>query len=449
MRLTLLFMVLGLLFSCNITEEEIINSSYRGKVKEKDPLEGKEFPKDGIGTQWENFVEVPSLKLLNAEKYPQDIKIYDESADKVYDNNKPDHVHRKLHGHSDIVCHVDKITDAPSDKKVSYTLHHIVPRHADRSFIQPPSATEMPHDLGYIAPVVLRSSAKEYIMWYTKVQKIYDTSPGQNNFLQNFHYSYKVECKKSIDGGQKWNPETTFRNGFKRLEGILKGGIIVFDVIEDNGSYLLWYLGKTVPSDKDVGWRLYSATWSHSQNIWIVDVGSTPFLLKDIEAVGFDTHSISKGSGFYDPVDGVYKLWYGGSNGVNERVGLAFSSNGEVSAVKEREPAIFSGRTNKFDSEAVTDPYIMKEGDLYRMWYSGYDGKNWSIGLAYSWDGVKFTYSNDSYSPVIADPAITDKADYRFPCVIKEGDKYKMWYSKREYGTDIWKIEMATSSLPK
>jgi len=42
---------------------------------------------------------------------------------------------------------------------------------------------------------------------------------------------------------------------------------------------------------------------------------------------------------------------------------------------------------------------VVRDGDEYKLWYSGYDGKTWRIGLATSRDGINWT--KDHRNPVL------------------------------------------------
>ena len=44
-------------------------------------------------------------------------------------------------------------------------------------------------------------------------------------------------------------------------------------------------------------------------------------------------------------------------------------------------------------------PCVVRDGDEYKLWCSGYDGKTWRIGLATSRDGINWT--KDHRNPVL------------------------------------------------
>ncbi len=85
------------------------------------------------------------------------------------------------------------------------------------------------------------------------------------------------------------------------------------------------------------------------------------------------------------------------------------------------------------------DISVLKEGDLYRMWFSWRPKK--SIALVESKDGVSWS------KPVIV-LGPNDKTDWENdlnrPVVIKNGDRYQMWYTGQARGKS-W-IGCATST---
>ncbi len=98
---------------------------------------------------------------------------------------------------------------------------------------------------------------------------------------------------------------------------------------------------------------------------------------------------------------------------------------------------------------------IVKDGERYRMWYSGYDGSKWRIYYASSGDsGITWVKRNNTV-PTASNTTSTegrialglngtgDDAHVKNPSVIKDGDTYKMWYAGSDGST--WRIYYATS----
>jgi predicted amidohydrolase YtcJ/predicted GH43/DUF377 family glycosyl hydrolase len=100
-----------------------------------------------------------------------------------------------------------------------------------------------------------------------------------------------------------------------------------------------------------------------------------------------------------------------------------------------------------WDVGRVSAPRVIRDGDKYLMWYDGLDSSaagRWAVGLAESPDGVAWTkYSGN---PVLV-PGEAGRWDekYRFQVsVLKDGSTYEMWYSGAADGP--WQTGYATST---
>jgi uncharacterized repeat protein (TIGR01451 family) len=91
-------------------------------------------------------------------------------------------------------------------------------------------------------------------------------------------------------------------------------------------------------------------------------------------------------------------------------------------------PVLATGASGSWDDEAAWGPVVLKEGNSYKMWYTGSDGANPSkIGLATSTDGINWTKS--SANPVLSPDASWDESGVRAGAVIFDDGLYKMWYT--------------------
>ncbi|HEV8042276.1 MAG TPA: hypothetical protein VGP62_25590, partial [Bryobacteraceae bacterium] len=52
------------------------------------------------------------------------------------------------------------------------------------------------------------------------------------------------------------------------------------------------------------------------------------------------------------------------------------------------EPVLTRGAPGEWDGVDVLNPSVIRQGDAYYNFYSGFDGKTWHTGLAVSADGV-------------------------------------------------------------
>lgn len=445
-----LFFLIMLFSGC---PETVIIDSQKLPDRETTPEYFKKpFPEKDIAKSWTILKAVPAgipVKVINKFSPPKinkgEIKDFLRSEGSIEVGSVPKtFIINSYLGNSGlraVVIRENKNTDG-SVKGYNVRL----PQHVNRTSL---SGKERENDLGFIAPVVIKEivtgetktkQVERYIMWYTKVSKVYDITDTPGNLIRKFYYKYTPMCISSSTPESIWESYNVKVLGLDdyELSEELKGGVIVSDAMKVGESYTLWYLGKKTKDGKEDGWKLYSAPWDVINGKWDL---SNLYLTKGLDVIGFDTDSIGKGSVYYDSDQSVYKIWYSGKNGKMERIGLGYTSNGFTDTYKEKDGGIYSGQPNRFDSENVADPFVLKDGELYRMWYSGFNGKRWDIGMAYSWDGIHFKYSEGSIFSSETD-------DFRYPCIIKlADDSYMMWYSRK--GTDgIWKIEMAKTSLP-
>ena len=124
---------------------------------------------------------------------------------------------------------------------------------------------------------------------------------------------------------------------------------------------------------------------------------------------------------------GKYRMWF--SWRPKKSIALVESRDG----VRWSKPVIVLGPNSKTDWENdLNRPVVIKNGDLYQMWYTGQArGKSW-IGFAASKDGV--TWERMSDKPVLSAESSWEKVAVMCPHVIydKEAKLYRMWYSGGE-----------------
>jgi hypothetical protein len=84
------------------------------------------------------------------------------------------------------------------------------------------------------------------------------------------------------------------------------------------------------------------------------------------------------------------------------------------------------------DEYAIARPCVVKEEDLYRMWYS-YRGDSYRIGYAESADGIKWE-RKDHESGIDVSASGWDSQMIEYPCVFEENGVYCMLYNGNDYG---------------
>ena len=161
-----------------------------------------------------------------------------------------------------------------------------------------------------------------------------------------------------------------------REEGFDLGGVSDPVIFQTDSEWRMLYAGE--------GDGVTSIGLARSQNglTWIADEEPVLSPGEDWDSVEIRPGSVNQdGDGFH--------LWYSGSDGVKQRVGLAFSTDG-LQWTKEAglsdEWVFEPGVPGSFDDSAVADPFVLIQDDELHMWYSAFDGDLWSIGHALSDD---------------------------------------------------------------
>jgi predicted GH43/DUF377 family glycosyl hydrolase len=89
---------------------------------------------------------------------------------------------------------------------------------------------------------------------------------------------------------------------------------------------------------------------------------------------------------------GIFKMWYVGDDfdpPFGARIFYATSPDG---LTWTRQGLVMDvGFEGAYDTSGLNFPCVMKEGSTYKMWYSGYDGSNYRILYATSLDGQSWT----------------------------------------------------------
>ncbi|MCX5886125.1 MAG: hypothetical protein NT096_09490 [Proteobacteria bacterium] len=183
-----------------------------------------------------------------------------------------------------------------------------------------------------------------------------------------------------------------------------------FAVIKnEDGSYELWI---------DNGWystSLDGQTWIDFTPISIASAGN-PTVLKE-------------GS--------LYKMWHRLSQPNENMIGYSTSSDGITWATNPN-PVLTVGESGTWDDNDAVEPCVIKDGTLYKMWYRGENKLTGvsAIGLATSTDGIN--WAKFSNNPILSPDAGTWEGNaIQNPFVIKDGVYYKMWYTDKDAKTGI------------
>lgn len=168
----------------------------------------------------------------------------------------------------------------------------------------------------------------------------------------------------------------------------------------------------------------------------------------------------------YDSGAGNYKMFYSGTGGaeLNESAwsqwmtGMVTSTDSIAWTRRTEtwEPVLYAKKfyegdlvdpqqsAGVFDSIFAIAPSVIKDGSVYKMWYTGWGGQtehiggglenkiNMRIGYATStdpWTWTKYDGSAGAHSVLgLGAPGEADSKGASDPCVLKEGSTYRMWY---------------------
>jgi predicted GH43/DUF377 family glycosyl hydrolase len=126
---------------------------------------------------------------------------------------------------------------------------------------------------------------------------------------------------------------------------------------------------------------------------------------------------------------GTFKMWYMGFNATTSAIGYATSSDG-IAWAKNTNP-VFSPTGAAFEAGGLSDPWVIKDGSFYRMFYTGVDsgGTTFQIGYARSSDGIT------GWTPFAGNPVISpsasgfDSTDTFYPCLLRDGNTFPVWFT--------------------
>jgi predicted GH43/DUF377 family glycosyl hydrolase len=135
----------------------------------------------------------------------------------------------------------------------------------------------------------------------------------------------------------------------------------------------------------------------------------------------------------------TYTMFFHGFSGGSWRIGMATSPDGIRFTESAQNPVMNLG--SGWESVSTFEHSVIRESDGFTMWYTGYDGVNLRIGRATSPDGVSWT--RDPLNPLLGVGAGGEPKSAQTPTVVKIRKTYYMNYSALSNGR--WQMAFATS----
>ena len=163
-------------------------------------------------------------------------------------------------------------------------------------------------------------------------------------------------------------------------------------------------------------------------------------------AGSWDGHSVAHPSVLRH--EGVFWMYYGGTDGRRHRIGLARSGNG-VDWKKLPGPVFSAGPSGAWDAAGVMHPSVVHDGEHFVMaycgWPEGHSEIQSRIGIAVSTDGLK--WSRLSVEPVLdfGGKGQWDELGLLAPRLWVENGRFYMIYSGKEAETAMSSLGHATA----
>jgi predicted GH43/DUF377 family glycosyl hydrolase len=205
-------------------------------------------------------------------------------------------------------------------------------------------------------------------------------------------------------------------------------------IVYDSSIFHMWYTGND-GSTYRIGYATSTdgVSWVKSLANPVLEFGPSGF---------WDDRHLLYPDIYYD--GSTLHMWYSGGDGTNIRIGYASSTDIDEWKKHDANPVLNPGSSGSWDDTFTYCPTVLFDGTSYRMWYSGFDGSHVRVGYATSPDGVLWTkYAGN---PVLDLGPSGSWEDYHvhYPYVLYDGTVYHMWYSGND-GTH-YRIGYATSS---
>lgn len=228
------------------------------------------------------------------------------------------------------------------------------------------------------ANVTFNKQLNIYQMWYTSLNVSH-----WNVGLDRFRLRYATSTDginwdrqngwSSTIGADAWASSTSWDKG-----GIARG----ISVIYKDGIYHLWYAG-TNENNLAINpyWRIGYATSMDGIN-WTKQNNGNPVI---VPTKSWELNNVSYPNVLYE--NGKYKMWYAAGLGDSgNQIVYATSTDGIIWDKPENENPVLTRSPSGFDSGNIISPFVMKDGKIYKMWYSGFgntgSGYAWRIGYA-------------------------------------------------------------------
>jgi predicted GH43/DUF377 family glycosyl hydrolase len=214
------------------------------------------------------------------------------------------------------------------------------------------------------------------------------------------------------------------------------------DILFDGSVYHMWYSGSDQPNSvqRQIGYATSSDgfNWDKHANNPVLGLGSSG---------EFDDFSVWNPMILYD--GSLYEMWYTGDAGIaNWSIGYATATDPVLWSKHAGNPVLTKGSPGEWDQNSVLLPIVIHSDSLYQMWYTGRTASGiWQTGYATSSDGINWSkHPNNPVLPVGAAGA-WDAFGALASSVLFEDGEYRMWY-QGDNNNDNRSIEIGFATSP-
>ena len=186
------------------------------------------------------------------------------------------------------------------------------------------------------------------------------------------------------------------------------------------------YVSINLASASTSGDLAINVSWEQGDGISWTKYAANPVI--DLGPAGsWDEKSASIATVIYE--GNLYKMWYTGYNGTLYQLGYATSPDGINWTKYAGNPVMSCGAAGSWEA-VIGGPSVIYDGITYKMWYAGADASSKTrIGYATAVDGINWTkYSGNPVLNVGAS-GTWDATEVGNPSVLYDGTTYKMWFT--------------------
>ena len=202
-------------------------------------------------------------------------------------------------------------------------------------------------------------------------------------------------------------------------------------VLYDGSFYRMWYTGymREQGGEQKIGCSISPDGLEWERISGPCEGGA---VLDKGEANGYDGEGVCAPFVMVD--EGMYKMWYGAipkerdADRTHHAIHIAYAESRDGVVWEKRGVVLSPGGPGDFDRRWIYPGSVVRDGDMYRMWYTTDDDvrRVYAIGYASSSDGVVW----NKQGKVLGGESPFDVA--KFPSVVWDEEERRIWYRTLE-----------------